>query len=567
MFRFESPTYLYLLLVIPLVVALFIFNIRRKRRVLQKLGRWENVKPMIGEVSKKKIWTKFSLMLIALTLLIFAIARPQVGTRLKTDVVSGIEVVVAMDVSNSMMAQDVDPTRLDKAKQVVATLCRKLRNDKIALVVFAGNAFLQVPISADNVSIAMFLDAINTGMIPTQGTSITEALSVSNRSFTNQRGVKRAIVLITDGEDHEGGVDEVVSELAKNDVNVFVLGIGDSKGAPLKIGGDYLRSIDGQVVISRLNEQMCKEIANKTKGDYIHVDNSNSGQEQLLTELGKLQTSDLETATYSEYNELFPWLVAIALILLALEVFVTYRKSQFMYKWRNGTNTHIYNVLIVVIAVMLFGNFQSTMAQTATKIHTHKGNVAFNQKLDSLAIIYFKKAIALDSTNFKAHFNLANTYLRQGKAQDAMREYEKSASLAPTKLIKKAIFHNMGTIYYVSAQYENAINSYKESLRTDPKDNRVRYNLAMAQYMLKKNPQQKSQKPDSKQNESDKNNQKKQEQQKNNSQNNNSQSKDNMSKQNTEQMLRAVQMKERQTQEKLKHKQKNNSNRYLEKNW
>ena len=567
MFRFESPTYLYLLLFIPLVVALFMFNIRRKRRVLQKLGRWENVKPMIGEVSKKKIWTKFLLMLVALTLLIFAIARPQLGTRLKTDVVSGIEVVVAMDVSNSMMAQDVEPTRLDKAKQVVATLCRKLRNDKIALVVFAGNAFLQVPISADNVSISMFLDAINTGMIPTQGTSITEALSVSNRSFTNQRGVKRAIVLITDGEDHEGGVDEVVSELAKNDVNVFVLGIGDSKGAPLKIGGDYLRSIDGQVVISRLNEQMCKEIANKTKGDYIHVDNSNSGQEQLLTELGKLQTSDLETATYSEYNELFPWLVAIALILLALEVFVTYRKSQFFYKWRNGTNTHIYNVFIVAIAVMLFGNFQSAVAQTATKIHTHKGNVAFNQKLDSLAIIYFKKAIALDSTNFKAHFNLANTYLRQGKAQDAMREYETSASLAPTKLIKKAIYHNMGTIYYVSAQYENAINSYKESLRTDPKDNRVRYNLAMAQYMLKKNPQQKSQKPDSKQNESDKNNQKKQEQQKNNAQNNNNQSKDNMSKQNTEQMLRAVQMKERQTQEKLKHKQNNNSNRYLEKNW
>lgn len=567
MFRFESPTYLYLLLFIPLVVALFIFNIRRKRIVLQKLGSWENVKPMIGEVSKKKIWTKFSLMLVALTLLIFAVARPQLGTRLKTNVVSGIEVVVAMDVSNSMMAQDVDPTRLDKAKQVVATLCRKLRNDKMALVVFAGNAFLQVPISADNVSISMFLDAINTGMIPTQGTSITEALSVSNRSFTNQRGVKRAIVLITDGEDHEGGVEEVVNELAKNDVNVFVLGIGDSKGAPLKIGGDYLRSIDGQVVISCLNEQMCKEIANKTKGDYIHVDNSNSGQEQLLTELGKLQTSDLETATYSEYNELFPWLVAIALILLVLEVFVTYRKSQFIYKWRNGTNTHIYNVLIVAIAVMLLGNFQSTVAQTATKIHTHKGNVAFNQKLDSLAIIYFKKAIALDSTNFKAHFNLANTYLRQGKAQDAMREYEKSASLAPTKLIKKAIYHNMGTIYYVSAQYENAINSYKESLRTDPNDNRVRYNLAMAQYMLKKNPQQKSQKPDSKQNESDKNNQKKQEQQKNNAQNNNSQSKDNMSKQNTEQMLRAVQMKERQTQEKLKHKQKNNSNRYLEKNW
>ena len=172
MFRFESPIYLYLLTLIPLLFLLFALNLRKRRNLLGKLGNWKSVCSLLSNESEKRVWFKFILLVSALFFLILSLARPQIGTRQKTDTVKGIEVVVALDVSNSMMAQDVKPTRLDKAKQIVSSVCNRLRNDKMALVVFAGNAFLQVPISADNVSITMFLDAVNTGMIPTQGTSI-----------------------------------------------------------------------------------------------------------------------------------------------------------------------------------------------------------------------------------------------------------------------------------------------------------------------------------------------------------------------------------------------------------
>ena len=475
--------------------------------------------------------------------------------------------MVALDVSNSMMAQDVKPTRLDKAKQIVSSVCNRLRNDKMALVVFAGNAFLQVPISADNVSITMFLDAVNTGMIPTQGTSINEALSVGNRSFSAQKGVKKALVMITDGEDHEGGIDDAIKELKKNDIKVFVMGIGEPKGAPVIVGGNYLRSMDGQVVISRLNEQMCKDVANRTDGTYIHVDNTNSAQEQLVNELKKLQASEMETTTYSEYNELFPWLAAISLVLLMMEVVVQYRKSRYSEKWERFWEHG--NASKLVVFFVMFVTCMPTPAQTVTKIHTHKGNVSFNRKHDSLAIINYKKAIAADQANFKAHYNLGNTYLRQGKGQDAMKEYEKSASYTSSKLMKKAINHNMGCIYYFTKQYDKAVEAFKEALRADPKDNRVRYNLAMAQFMLKKNPGKSSPQPDPQQNKQDKqkNNQDNQNQGKTDAPNQKKPTDGSMSKQNAEQMLRAVQMKERKTQEKLKHKQKPNSRKYLEKNW
>lgn len=567
MFRFESPIYLYLLTLIPLLFLLFALNLRKRRNLLGKLGNWKSVCSLLSNVSEKRVWFKFILLVSALFFLILSLARPQIGTRQKTDTVKGIEVVVALDVSNSMMAQDVKPTRLDKAKQIVSSVCNRLRNDKMALVVFAGNAFLQVPISADNVSITMFLDAVNTGMIPTQGTSINEALSVGNRSFSAQKGVKKALVMITDGEDHEGGIDDVIKELKKNDIKVFVMGIGEPKGAPVILGGNYLRSMDGQVVISRLNEQMCKDVANRTDGTYIHVDNTNSAQEQLVNELKKLQASEMETTTYSEYNELFPWLAAISLVLLMMEVVVQYRKSRYSEKWKRFWKHG--NASKLVVFFVMFATCMPTPAQTVTKIHTHKGNVSFNRKHDSLAIINYKKALAADQANFKAHYNLGNTYLRQGKGQDAMKEYEKSASYTSSKLMKKAINHNMGCIYYFTKQYDKAVEAFKESLRADPKDNRVRYNLAMAQFMLKKNPGKSSPQPDSQQNKQDKqkNNQDNQNQGKTDAPNQKKPTDGSMSKQNAEQMLRAVQMKERKTQEKLKHKQKPNSRKYLEKNW
>ena len=566
--QFANPEYLYLLIVLPLLVVLFWLNRRAGHKRLLRLGKAEYVRRLMAEVSETRVWVKFSLLMAALAMIVLMLARPRMGMRLKTDTLSGIEVVVAMDISNSMLANDVEPSRLEKAKQVVGSLCSRLRNDKIALVIFAGNAFLQMPMSADNVSVRMFLDAISTTMIPAQGTSIAEALRISNGSFSAQKDVKRAVVVITDGEDHEGGVEDALSDLRKKGVSVYVLGIGSSKGSSIRMGNDYLRDAEGNVVVTRLNEDMCRQIAKAADGTYIHIDNSNSAQDQLVDELNQLQRSNLSSNAYEEYNDLFPWLAVVTLVLLVLEVVIQSRRSHYFEGW-NLFGSHRGGkalMLLLLLTVPLVA-----AAQSPTKVQTHKGNVSFTRNLDSLAVIYYKKAIALDSTNFKAHYNLGNTYMRQGKAQDAIREYEKSATLSPSRLVKAAIYHNIGVLNQSAKQFEPAIDAYKKSLRAYPLDNRTRYNLALCQHQRQKNP---NQPPPSPQNKDDKQgqdknkqDQQKQDQQQQDPNKQQQQQHDQMSKQNAEQMLRAVEMKERETQDKLKRKAAPAGRRRFEKNW
>ena len=574
MLRFDNPQYLYFLFLIPILLGLFWLNRRVGRKRLLRLGKPQYVKRLMSDVSEKRVWIKFSLLLGALMFLVLTLARPQMGMRLKTEQMDGIELVVAMDVSNSMMATDVAPTRLDKAKQVVLSLCNRLKNDKIALVVFAGDAFLQMPMSADNVSVSMFLDDISTGMIPTQGTSIAEALNVSLGSFSTQKDVKRAVVVITDGEDHEGGVDDAIAALKKKGAQVFVMGVGSTKGSPIRLGNDYMRDENGAVVITRLNEQMCRNIAKSAGGEYIHIDNSNSAQDELVDDLNRLQRTNLQSDAYEEYNDLFPWTAVAALLLLILEVVVQPRRSHYFDSW------HLFSVrsrggkTAVILAALMMSMGINAMAadrtKTSVKLQTHKGNIAFHKKADSLSVIRYKKALALDSLNYKAHYNLGNSYLRQGKAAEAVKEYEKSLHCNPPTVIKAAAYHNIGVINQSAQRYDDAINAYKQSLRAFPRDDRTRYNLALCQRLRKNSPKQNQQqqkqqnKQDDKQN---KQNQQKNSQQQQNKQQQQSQQRQNMSKQNAEQMLRAVQMKERDTQQKLKRKRVPATRRRLEKNW
>lgn len=574
MFRFENPQYLYFLLMIPVLIGLFWLNRRVGRRRLLRLGKPQYVKRLMADVSPKRVWAKFCLLLGALAFLVLALARPQMGMRLKTEQMDGIEVVVAMDVSNSMMATDVSPTRLEKAKQVVLSLCNRLKNDKIALVVFAGDAFLQMPMSADNVSVSMFLDDINTGMIPTQGTSIAEALNVSLGSFSTQKDVKRAVVVITDGEDHEGGVDEALAALKKKGAQVYVMGIGSTKGSPIRIGRDYLRDENGEIVITRLNEQMCRNIAKSANGAYIHIDNTNSAQDELVDDLNRLQRTNLQSDAYEEYNDLFPWMAVVALILLILEVVVQPRRTHYFDSWHLFTaRPHGGKTAVLLIGVMMIvgaGCQSPTRTNTPVKVQTNKGNIAFHKNADSLSVIHYKKALALDSVNYKAHYNLGNSYLTQGKAEEAVKEYEKSLQCNPTNIIKAAAYHNIGVINQSAQRYDEAIEAYKHSLRAFPRDDRTRYNLALCQRLRKKSPnqnQQQQQQQQNKNNQQDKQQQQQSPQQQQSQQQQQQSQREDMSKQNAEQMLRAVQMKERDTQQKLKRKQVPVTPRRLEKNW
>lgn len=323
MLRFENPIFLWLLLVVPLLMLVRVVVNRRQRHRLKKFGDPKLLRELMPDVSRFRPLVKFGLLLGALAVLIVMLARPQMGTKISHEKRNGIEAIICMDISNSMKAEDVAPSRLDKSKMLVENLTEHFTNDKLGLVVFAGDAFVQLPITSDYVSAKMFLQNIDPSLIATQGTDIARAISVGMRSFTQQEKVGRTIIVITDGEDHEGGALEAAKEARKRGINVFILGVGSTKGAPIPTGdGGYMTDATGQTVMSALNEEMCKEVARAGSGTYIHVDNTADAQEQLNDELTKLQKGETSSVIYSEYDEQFQAFGILAILLLIAEVCV-----------------------------------------------------------------------------------------------------------------------------------------------------------------------------------------------------------------------------------------------------
>ena len=319
MLRFDDTIYLWLLLLIPLLMFLRWVMNRRQAKRLKKFGDPALLKALMPDVSRWRPLVKFCLLLTALAVLIFMLARPQMGTSVSHEKRNGIEAIICMDISNSMKAEDVAPSRLDKSKLLVENLTDHFVNDKIGLVVFAGDAFVQLPITSDYVSAKMFLRNIDPSLIATQGTDIGRAIQVAMHSFTQQEKVGRAIIVITDGENHEGGAMEAAEAAKKKGINVFILGVGDPKGSPIPMGnGEYLKDATGQTVMSVLNEDMCKQIAQAGSGTYIHVDNNSDAQEQLNDDLTKLQRGETNSVIYSGI---------LAILLLIAEVCILEAKN------------------------------------------------------------------------------------------------------------------------------------------------------------------------------------------------------------------------------------------------
>lgn len=329
MFRFGEPLYLYLLLIVPFLIVFYLYTNYRRRKKLRQYGDPVLMAHLMPNVSKYRPDVKFWLVTAALVMVIFMLARPQFGSKMETVKRQGVETVVALDISNSMMAQDVTPSRLEKSKKLVSRLVEAFNNDKVAMIVFAGEAFTQLPITSDYISAKMFLETISPSLITTQGTDIRGAIDLAMKSFTPNEGVGRAIVLITDGENHEGGAVEAAQQAAAKGVRVFVLGVGSPDGSPIPVEGtnDFRRDKDGNVVVTRLNEQMCQEIAKAGNGMYVRVDNTNNAERALNVEINKLAKADVETQVYTEFDEQFDVLAWLALVLLAFDVMLLNRKN------------------------------------------------------------------------------------------------------------------------------------------------------------------------------------------------------------------------------------------------
>lgn len=329
--KFASPEYLYLLILLPLLLAVYIYSNYKRNRNLRLYGDVQLLKSLMPDVSVYRPSIKFWLSFAALALIVVALARPQFGSKKETITRQGIEAVIALDISNSMMAEDIAPNRLEKAKKIISRLIDKFENDKVGLIVFAGDAFVQLPITNDFISAKMFLETISPALISRQGTDIGGAISLAMKSFTNTEGVGKAIILITDGENHEGGAEEAAKLAADKGMNVYVLGIGSLEGAPIPADGsnDYRRDKEGNVVVTKLNEQMAQTVAQAGNGAYIRVDNTNNAQKILESEVNKLAKADVTTEVYTEFNEQFEFIAWIAFILLVIEALILTGKSRF----------------------------------------------------------------------------------------------------------------------------------------------------------------------------------------------------------------------------------------------
>lgn len=337
MFRFSNPEFLYLLGIIPVLIIILIAGSKIAKKRIQNFGNPELVLQLIPDLSRRKPVFKNILQITAITICIFMIAGPQFGSKIEKVKRQGSEIMIAMDVSNSMLSRDITPNRLEKLKQLVSKIVDKLQDDKIGLVIFAGEAFTQLPITSDFVSAKVFMSTISPDLVKAQGTSIGSAIDLCVRSFGPKGQAERAIIVITDGENFEDNAVESAKNAVEQGIKIHVVGMGTEQGGPIPVSegsSDFRKDKDQNVVITKLNEKMCQEIAGSGKGLYIRSDNANSALKALSKEIDKMTKADLESSVYSEYDEQFQGLAWIILFLLLFDSFILERKNEIFKKFK-----------------------------------------------------------------------------------------------------------------------------------------------------------------------------------------------------------------------------------------
>ena len=566
MFRFADPTYLYLLAVIPVLAIIRFLTYRNQKKRLRKFGDPKLLRSLMPDVSRFRPAVKFWILQGALALLVVMLARPQFGTKISNEQRTGIETIIAMDISNSMLAEDITPSRLDRSKMMVENLVDHFTNDKIGLLVFAGDAFVQLPITSDYVSAKMFLSSIDPSMMATQGTDIARAIDMATHSFTQEEGIGKAIIVITDGEDHEGGALEAAEAAKKAGMRVYVLGVGSTQGAPIPIPGtgDYMKDNTGNTVMSALNEDMCRQVAQAGGGAYIHVENNSAAQDQLDNELSKLAKKETTSTVYSEFDEQFQAVAILALLLLILEICIFDRRNPLLKRLSlfGSKKKAAATVALLLVAI-------TASAQTDRQ-YIREGNKQFRVGQYDKAEVSYRKAVEKNPKNPQAAYNLGNALMAQKKDSSAVQQFEQATRIETNPLRKAAAYHNMGVICQTHKMYGEAIEAYKNALRLNPNDNETRYNLVLCQRQKKKQDQNQQQ------NQNNKDDQKKDNQKKDDQKDQNKDKKDDkqqqqqkpqMSKDNAEQLLNAAIQNEKMTQDKMKKQQQKPQRRNVLKNW
>lgn len=530
--QFQYIFLLFLFGLIPLMGLLYWLALRKKKRSIKKMGDPELVEQLLGQYNPRSYFRKFLMVTIAICLLILAIANLRIPTGAEKISRSGIDVMIALDVSKSMLAEDVQPTRLDRSKQLLSRLIDRLGNNRIGIVIFAGKAYLQMPLTGDLAAAKMYLSSATTQSVPTQGTVIGDALKMCYASFNPKEKKYKSVILISDGEDHDEQAVEIAKQMAAEGVVIHTIGIGSVNGAPIRDEGTGQMKTDmqGNMVVSRLNEAALQTIAANGNGNYQLFKNTEETVSMLARQLATMDQRAVTEDSLINYKSLSQIFLALALAFLILEMFISEMKTKKK------------NIVKIATSMLLIFAGNAAWAQ-GEKTLIKEGNDAYKKADYPAATNSYAKVVQKNPANATAQYNLGSALYKSEKTEEAVAAYDRSLSLLTKPVDKSNAYYNKGVVLHNNKKIPECIIAYKEALKLDPNNEDARQNLQKALQQQKEDEKKDKDKKDKNQDQDQKN--KEQQQQPKPQQSR-------ITKKDAEEKLKALLQKEKNLQDKLR---------------
>lgn len=512
MIRFVHPHLLYLLGGLPILVILYYWSRRARGRSLQRFGNLQLLSQLTPDAGKRKRGLKFTLLIIALAFIILGAANPQIGTKLEMVKREGVDILIALDISNSMRAEDLKPNRLENAKRQISLLLQRLQNDRVGIVVFAGQAFMQLPLTTDYGAAQLFISTIDTDFSPVQGTAIGSAIRLAMKSFVHGEKKHRVIVVISDGEDFEEDALAAAKEAAGDGIVIHTIGMGSPQGVPIPLYQNgaqvgFKKDEDGSTVVTRLNEILLQQVADAGKGKYLRAANRQDELDSLFKEIERMEKKQLATRMFTDYEDRFQYPLAAAFALLLIEFFVSERKLRWAEKWKAFLPGPT-KAAVLILLIPLFAYAESDRSLV------RQGNRQYDSKQYSEAEVNYRKALEQNTKLREGQFNLGDALYKQGRFEEAENQFHLSSETAADPLARAHAYHNLGNAQLKQKKLEESIGSYKQALKLNPNDQDTKYNLEYARKLIQQQQQQQQQNQQNKDQKKDKDQKQNQQQQK-----------------------------------------------------
>ena len=547
MFEFESPYYFILMLLLPIGLVAQKAYVKWQMEKQALFSESKALEKLLVNSPKQTSRIKFMLQIMAVFFIVLALVNPKLGTKLETVPAKGVEIVFAIDVSKSMLCKDIPPNRLEKSKQIMTKMIESIGSDRIGIVAYAGSAYPVLPMTTDYELAKMFTQSINTNLISSQGTAIENAIQTSVNYFDNPTSGK-AIILFSDGEDHENASFDISKFTKEKNVKIITVGVGSTNGGTIEFEDEFgfqqvKKDKNGQVVITKLNQEILQKIASETNGTYCNDNQISKVVASIKSALASVKQQEFKAQQLAQKQSQFQWFLGIAFVLLLIEFFIS--NSNFNIKnWFSKHQAHLF-LLVFLTSEMAFSQEKNTDNS--------------QQKEKQLRWIKAKEKKQKQS----AEYNLGNTIYKNKKYAEAISNFKNAALIANTSAQKHKAYHNLGNAYMQDKNYKLAVASYKNALKANAKDEKTRYNLALAKKLLKKYPP----KPNSKKKKKDKEDKKKNDKDKSKNKDKKTPKKPSANKQRMDNVLKAISNEEKKVQEKVNANKSKTNTTSTEKDW